>query len=696
MPSAFMRKRPSSTFALIVASLSGTMDIAFAEDTPVLPAIRVSAETVPPQAGARLKLSNDATALPSAVSVVTSEELESINVGRDIAAIYRRVPGVVANNIDQGDTGVGFRMRGFSTQGTHGADTAVYVDGVPQNMPSSQSGAGHGPVFLEWLTPEMIGRIAVIKGPISSLHGDQNRAGAVDIMTAKGGDLPSSVGITLESYNGKRANLILSNRLSDVESLFIADLYRADGYRHATRSERDSFFWKLSTRHQGTDYALRLSRYQSDFEAAGYLLYSDLKAGLDPRSTQFNDPGYGSAERTSLVFNAAPAGGQEGIHSSAYIEQFERTRAMASGSTTHNVTTDDRTIIGGRLFNSLVLGENALLTLGGELRRDNGDAFRRRYSNGQATGNYLNNYDMDLLTYGIFTQGQYRPWRTLKLLGGLRHDWFDYDIKNLKLPAASTTYRGSVTTPKVGVVWSATEALELFANAAEGFRSPYAEQISPAGSLGPLGSPGGKLNTDIGASKVRSYDVGFTASPHSGWTLSGTAYQIANQDEIVMISADTYASVGETTRRGFEMETRMTLTSALSAYANYARITEARIRNPLPNTGALLSVPGHQVKAGVEHRKNLLGGRLTLNADVYAFSDVPYYQGTPQTRVADMPAYVRYDFRVRFESGPYQVATYLVFQPNAYASDAAYGTNAGLMVSPMPRTLIGTSLRYAF
>lgn len=696
MPATFLRTPPSPTVLLIAAALSGATDLAVADDTPVLPTVRVSPETALPRAGARLKLRNDSTALPSAVSVVTADELESINVGRDIAAIYRRVPGVVANNIDQGDTGVGFRMRGFTTQGSHGADTAVYVDGVPQNMPSSQSGAGHGPVFLEWLTPEMIERIEVIKGPISSLHGDQNRAGAVDITTAKGGDQPSSVGITLESYNGKRANLVLSNTLESVDSLFIADLYRADGYRHASRTERDSFFWKLSTRHQGTDYALRLSHYRSDFEAAGYLLYSDLKAGLDPRSTQFDNPGYGSAERTSLVFNAAPAQGPDGIHGSGYIEQFERTRAIAASNTAHNVTTDDRVIMGGRLFNSLTLAQNTLLTFGGELRRDNGDAFRQRYSSGQATASYLNNYDMDLLTYGLFAQGQYRPWPTFKLLGGLRHDWFDYDIRNRKLPGASTSYQGSVTTPKLGVVWHATEALELFANAAEGFRSPYAEQISPAGTLGPLGSPGGKLNTDISASKVRSYDLGFTASPRPGWTLSGTAYQITNQDEIVMISADTYASVGETTRRGFEVETRMTLTSALSAYANYARITEARIRNPLPNTGALLSVPGHQVKAGVEHRNTLLGGRLTVNADVYAFSDVPFYQGTPQTHVADMPAYVRYDLRARFESGPYQVATYLVFQPNAYASDAAYGASAGLMVSPMPRTLIGTSLRYAF
>lgn len=690
------RPRLSPTLAALLAACSGAAEHAAAEETTELPAVTVTSASEKPLQGKRIRLTTDSTGLPSAVSVVTPDDLETIHVGRDIAAIYRRVPGVVANNIDQGDTGIGFRMRGFATQGTHGADTAVYVDGVPQNMPSSQSGAGHGPVFLEWLTPGMIERIEVIKGPVSSLYGDQNRAGAVNITTARGGDLPSSVGVTLETYKGRRASLVLSNRFENAESLLIADIYRADGYRHATQTERDNLFWKLSTTHRGTDYALRLSRYTSDFNAAGYLLYSDLKAGLDPRSTQFNNPGYGSAERTSLVFNAAPAQGQDGIHGSAYIEQFERTRAIAASATTHNVTTDDRMIMGGRVFGSMTFGESGLLMLGGELRRDNGDAFRRRYSNGQPTASYLNNYDVDLLTYGVFAQVQYRPWSTLKLLGGLRHDWFDYDIGNRKLPGASTRYQSSVTTPKIGVVWSAMDRLDIFANAAEGFRSPYAEQISPAGSPGPLGGSGGKLNTDIAASKVRSYDLGFTTTPLNGWTVSGVAYQITNQDEIVMVSTDTYSSVGETIRRGFELETRVALTPALSTYASYARIAEARIRNPLPNTGDLLSVPKHQIKAGLEHRHALAGGRLTLNADAYMFSKVPYYLGTPQTRPAEMPAYARYDLRAMYETGRYQLSAYAVFQPHEYASDAAYGTNAGLMVSPMPRTLVGTSLRYFF
>ncbi|WP_416236056.1 TonB-dependent receptor plug domain-containing protein, partial [Salmonella enterica] len=61
----------------------------------------------------RNRVSNNPESLPAAVNTITDEEIRTLNVDRDISNIYRRVPGVVANNIDQGDTGNGFRMRGF-------------------------------------------------------------------------------------------------------------------------------------------------------------------------------------------------------------------------------------------------------------------------------------------------------------------------------------------------------------------------------------------------------------------------------------------------------------------------------------------------------------------------------------------------------------------------------------------------------
>ncbi|WP_432378228.1 TonB-dependent receptor [Duganella sp. P38] len=634
--------------------------------------------------------------LPSAVTSITAEEIATINVGRDMSNIFRRVPGVVANNIDQGDTGNGFRMRGFATQGTHGADTAVYIDGVPQNIPSSQGGAGHGPVFLEWLTPEMVDTVDVVKGPVSALFGDQNRAGAVAIDTREGGAATqSSAAVTAESYGGRRGSLVLSGEYGKIRSLLVADRYISAGFRHGARNARTNVFEKLSTRIGDGLYSLRASYYQSDYAGAGYLLLPSLESGLDPHATQFNLPGFGAARRSSLVFNRGPASGDAGWFATAYAEDFERSRAITTSATQHTYGYDNRRIFGGRFGNSWTLDDTAVLTVGAEVRKDRGDAYRRQYQYLLPTSRYINNQNIDLLTYGVFGQAQYRILPSLKLHGGARYDRFDYELRNLKLPAASATYRSQVFTPKGGVIWSAAPALEIYANVAEGFRSPAAEQISASGSLGPLGAAGGVVNAGIRPSKVRSHDLGFNARPAAGWTVAGAVYAIRNDDEIINTAPDVYVASGQTTRRGYELDTHYQWSRAVSAYLNYGRILRAQLDNPAPGAGALLSVPAHTWKAGAQYRGQLGDGRLTLNADGYATAGNPYYMGSPSTR-RDMPTYVRYDLKATYDHGKYQAALFFTLQPHEFASDIAYGTTAGLLVTTLPRTQGGVSLRYFF
>lgn len=699
--------RPTFAALAIAAGLTYGEAYASEEQTAALPAtppqstatlapIEVSGEALSRELlGARELLTLDSTGLPAAMSVITQSDLQTINVGRDISNVFRRVPGVVANNIDQGDTGNGFRMRGFATQGTHGADTAVYVDGVPQNLPSSEAGAGHGPAFLEWLTPDMIGNITVIKGPVSALYGDQHRAGAVDI-TSPWGDVPSSIGLTVESYGGRRASLVHSSQYKDIQSLFVADVYRADSFRNDADTKRENFFWKLSTPYDGGRYSLSVNHYHARYHAAGYLLYSDLKSGAAGfRDVQYDTPGFGKNTQTGLVFNRSPLNSEAGFYTTLYAQNLERERGIAAAVDQHNVGTDDRYFAGGRVANNFVFSDRAALFVGADVRRDKGDGIRQRYRSGNPTDNYLVNLNMDLVTYGLFAQGQYKPVENLKLLAGLRYDAFDYDIENRKLPDASFKYSDSVMTPKLGAVWSVLPSLDVYANVAEGFRSPAAQQISPSGTLGPLGASGGTANTSIAPSKVRSYDLGFTASPSANWALAGAVYYTENEDEIVLTAPDTFSSVGETTRKGFELDARYRFSRGFSVYANYGRIVEADIKNPLPGTGARLSVPKDIVKAGLEYGTPFANGRITLNADAYLTRGVPYYSGSPLAE-KNMPTYTRYDFRATYDYQRVQVSAYWVLQPHRYASEAAYATSAGLYVSPQPKNLVGVNMRYFF
>lgn len=677
--------------ASVAAAQAGTESVTELDATEVV-AEGNSSGSIKPLT--RSKVSSAPEGLPAAVSTITQEDIRTLNVDRDISNIYRRVPGVVANNIDQGDTGNGFRMRGFTTNGTHGADVAVYVDGVPQNIPSSQGGAGHGPVFMEWLTPQMIKRVDVIKGPISALYGDQNRAGSVNIETLDGGDVASSISLDIASFDGQRANLVLGGEQDGLESLFIADTYKTNGYRKAAETNRDNYFWKLSKVIGDAKYSARFSHYESDFKNDGYLNLPALKAGTISRRDTDNLYGFGNANRNTYVLNRTPAEGEEGLYYTAYFEDFRRVRGISNGANTHNYGKDDRDIYGGRLAYNFVYKDSAALMVGADVRRDKGDAFRQQYRNFQPTQNYYFDFDMDLVTYGVFAQGQYKPIDSLKLLAGIRYDRFDYDIGNLKFRDADTGYHSSVTTPKLGLVWAPTEQFELFTNAAQGFRSPAAEYISSGNSSAlPLSETGGRINSSVRPSKVTSYDVGFTVRPTERLSSTTEFYYIQNDSETLQTSPGVFEQVSDTTRKGVETSFSYQATSTISTYASYGRIIDAVIDNPPPGTGDRLAVPEHTYKAGVQHRDSFMDGQLTLNADAYHLAGIPYYVGTAKK---EMPVYTRYDLRASYDYDAYQFSVYGIFQPHRYGTEVAYGTSSGLVIVPQPSTTLGASFRYFF
>jgi len=500
--------------------------------------------------------------------------------------------------------------------------------------------------------------------------------------------------VTLSSYGGRRASLTLSGDYGAVRSLLVADRFRMDGFRQGAGNQRANLFWKLSTDIGDGVYSVRASHYTADYAGAGYLSLPALQAGLDPRSAQFGLPGFGDAHRTSVVANRRPHG-DAGWFATAYAEDFERSRAITTSATQHTFGYDDRKIYGARAGNTWSVGDAAVLTAGAETRTDRGDALRRQYQFSRPTANYVNDQNLDLQSYGAFVQGQYRVAPALKLHAGARYDRFDYHLVNRKLPAASTGYRGAAFTPKYGAIWNALPELELYANVAQGLRSPAAEQISSSGSLGPLGASGGRINADIDPSKVRSHDLGVNARPAAGWDVAASVYAIKNDDEIINTAPDVYLASGRTTRKGFEFDLRHQLDRALSAYLSYGRILRARLDNPTPGSGALLSVPAHTWKAGVQYRAGVGPGNLGLNGDVYVTARNPYYSGTPSVR-RDMPTYVRYTLKASYDYRKIVGALALTLQPHEFASDIAYGSAAGLLVSTLPRTQLEASLRYLF
>lgn len=119
-------------------------------------------------------------AVPSTVTVLTGQDIDRQNV-KNIRDLVRYEPGVSVSG-----TGSRFGLAGFTIRGIGGNRILTQVDGVP--VPDAFA---FGP-FLDarrnYVDPDTLKRVEIIRGPASSLYGSDAIGGAVSFMTKDAAD----------------------------------------------------------------------------------------------------------------------------------------------------------------------------------------------------------------------------------------------------------------------------------------------------------------------------------------------------------------------------------------------------------------------------------------------------------------------------------------------------------------------------
>ena len=643
----------------------------------------------------KIDLGFDASTLPAATTIIDQATIDRTSYHGQTVDLLRRVPGLSTHSNGQGDIGNPFKLRGFETR-VHGADVAVYVDGVSQSLPSTAVGS-HGLLDLNWLTPEMIERIEVIEGPFSALYGDQNRAGAINIITRR--SAPSSLSVRLGS-NGLRSLAGTSDfHRNNIDLLLIADVQHSDGYRANSALTRRNGLAKLTVTTAQSLWSMRANIDSAQWQAPGWFTLESLRAGqFNPRQRNPTTPPlWGDGQRLSWVFTRDPREGDEGLHTTVFDEHWQKQRALAGTAATIRVNDDDRWIEGGRLVYNAVINRRANVTIGSEARRDVGSASAPDYLNAshQPTGLYYMDQWLDLRSYGAFIQSNYLLTDQLKIVGGVRADGLNATVINRQFPAASLHHSPHhVVTPRLGVVWSATPGLALYANQGEGFRTPAATELSPTSRLGGLGQIGGSANSRLGMSTVRSRDVGFDWTPDVIWSIAGNYYITRNRGEIASGADGRFAAIGDTTRQGWQASIQMHPSSSVTLYSSLGRIITARVDHPIDRRQTFLAVPKNTFKAGLDWNKTTALGLLRLDWDAYALSGSPYFSGL---RLTHTDPYHEMAVRVALERTQVTWSLNATKRTGSFpAEQAALPTGNGTLVDPLPRFETTLEMRYIF
>jgi outer membrane receptor protein involved in Fe transport len=136
---------------------------------------------------------------------VRQKDLELRPTAIPVDILTSSVPGLYTVQHQGGGKADEYFIRGFDAD--HGTDFAIFVDGIPVNLPNNAHGQGYADIH--WLIPEIVDHIDVTKGPYFVQYGDFATAGAVNTIT-KRRPADSLASILGGSYNLQRYLTILS------------------------------------------------------------------------------------------------------------------------------------------------------------------------------------------------------------------------------------------------------------------------------------------------------------------------------------------------------------------------------------------------------------------------------------------------------------------------------------------------------
>ena len=397
--------------------------------------------------------------LPGSVDIVGADQIRNESVDEPLE-LLRRVPGVGVEDFNQGIVSSDIPVRGFSPVGEI-APLKLIIDGVPSNLHDGL--ADMKPIF-----PLEIQRIELLRGTHDPRYGLYAVAGNLQIFTRSGGNYTVLRGTaaSFNTYEAQATSGFEDEHLS--QNLFGAFRYSA-GYRGNAELQKyalsGKWFYKLGTRLRAGIIA---RMFRMDADAPGYL--SEAQAETEPRS--------------SPVFSQNDGGIQSNRHASAHLEADLTERLFWSLRAYHQTVERQRFVrfteagtqqeryeldrqSGGLTQLSYRPGglgvlHDLVFSAGGDLQYQ--DNVYRRFATDGARNRVTASRDQafDLLSYGAFAMADIQPWMWLRLVGGLRWDRLDGEMKNILMDGTMTPIvdYGNIWQPKVSAMVHARPGLQ--------------------------------------------------------------------------------------------------------------------------------------------------------------------------------------------------------------------------------------------
>jgi iron complex outermembrane receptor protein len=543
--------------------------------------------------------------IPAAVDRVRGEDIRWGKTQVNLSESLSRVPGISVHNRNNYAQDLQITSRGFGSRSTFGIrGLRLVADGIPASFPDGQGQVSHFDLGSA-------GGIEVLRGPFSVMHGNAS-GGVISIATERG--TPGLEGsFSAGSLGTRRAAL----KLGGDGWLVSSARFSTDGYREHSKAVREQLNAKAEfSPGGGTRVTLVANSFASpETQDPSGLTRAQMEA--DPKQVaapvlQFDTRKSQAQNQFGAAFSHRLSEATT-LHASLHagervVRQYLGFLGAAPATTSGGVLNLDRGYGGASLrleTSGALLGRPLTVSFGGEVERmvDRRTGFVN--NNGQI-GALRRDEDNIVSATGAYAQAEWRFADKWIALAGLRASRVAFELEDFFIVAGNPDDSGSrsysAVTPALGLLYSATPSISLYANHGRGFETPTFVELAYR--------PGGSgMNFALEASRSRHLEAGVKAVLGAGTRLNLALFEVATEREIVVNTnvggRSTFKNAGRTRRSGLELGLESSLPFGLEAVLAWT-LLDATFRDAF--TAGAITVPSGNRLPGVA--RNTLYGEL--------------------------------------------------------------------------------------
>lgn len=541
----------------------------------------------------------------TSVDVLGADKIEKQNVSNSWE-LLGQMPGIQLTETRQGAESGKATFRAFNGEGyINGIKTLI--DGVPSNVNSGNQR------FIDMVFPLDLDYIEVVRGTNDARYGLHNIGGNINFVTRQGGSYTDSR-LTYGSFNTREIQLAAGHEEGSLAQNYFIAKQQSDGFRDHSDSDKytlgGKWFYTDDAGLLKTGLVTRFYHHEAD--EPGFMTREELHAsrtGSDPKNA--NDTTDRDMHQLAL-----------------HLDWQMREDLSLSNKVYYNRYADDRRVtftsyqVGNAprqrrqwderqtgMLSNLSWLTNDWLTLEGGLNFEHQDNEYRRYRYSYSVptdfdvppARIQNEDDYTLDNYGAYVQAAIQPTESLKIIPAYRVDRFygETDLPN-GIEADLQAY-GTIQQPKLSVVYSLTPDTNLYANWGRTFQI-LTGNSAPAYVTYGTQSYDPSINTGM--------EVGIKFAPLEDSEARIAVWQQDATDEVAnMPATGTNVGLGETRRRGVDLQISAYLTEDWSVWVSHA-YQEAKVRSAYAPSGQSLagkevfSTPRYVSNVGTDYQIN--------------------------------------------------------------------------------------------